>query len=134
MALFIHLSNLVINKTKLDEHQLITLKKSLNFGSSERDQEDEHILSVAAMNPDEHDESPLEVAKIKREHYAYVYRYGGIEGEVSWLKADTSCSFCWHEADDLHLAPKIKIIDTMPYDDFFEKYKNFEGFLKQELQ
>jgi len=108
MPLFVRLSNLVLNKEILEEKYeggLKQFKIDYSFGEYEYDQEDEELLCISKMNPDEHSLTMLiqrgldfDSDKQFSKDFAIVSRYGGSHWKVDWI--EDNVIFVWHKNCD----------------------------------
>ncbi|MFV0303964.1 MAG: hypothetical protein ACK5IC_00595 [Moheibacter sp.] len=124
MALYIHLSNLIFNKTTIDEEKV---KHHFQFGNSEFDQEDDYLLSFARMNPSEFDLDLLTELGLTQNDYVISSRYGGKLWSIDWLCI--YADYCWHKLENAKIEPKIKELEHISVDEFLAKHKTPEQFL-----
>jgi hypothetical protein len=106
MPVFLHLSNLIVQKESIKtlyKGGLAAFKKDMNFELSEYSQEDDELISFAGMNIDEFD---LDIEKLNQEglffnqkihyskHFTIYARYIGFLWTVEWLKENSL--YAWH--------------------------------------
>lgn len=101
MALYLHLSNLIFNKTSIDEERV---KHHFQFRASELDQEDKYLLSFARMNPTEFDLEFLTELGLTQNDYVVTSRYGGKLWSADWLNIYSD--YCWHISENAKIEPK----------------------------
>lgn len=104
MPIYLHLASLVIAKSTIEEKYhggTVQFKQDLAFGKCPRDQEDNELFSLAAMNCDEFDVQKLidrglhfDEGKGHSDDFVIISRYGGCLWEVPWLTANSL--FAWH--------------------------------------
>ncbi len=126
MALYLHLSNLIFNKSAIDVEKV---KELHQFGISEFDQEDKYLLSFAKQNPDEFDLDLLTELGLIQKDYVITSRYAGKLWSADWLNIYTD--YCWHELENVKIEPKIKGLEHISVNEFFAKYETPEKFLKE---
>lgn len=126
MALFINLSNLIIRKSAISD--IGKLKEIIEFGGEE-DQEDNFLISIPQMNPEEHAilVSYLEKLGVSQSDYVILTRYGGLLWDIDWLQ--TKADFCWHVDEDSKIAPKAQVLDNLSVNEILEIYGSLIGFL-----
>lgn len=75
-----------------------------NTSESRTAQEDDYLISVAAMNADDHNLDFFESIGLTEKDYVIVTRYGGFEWEADWLDWHAQ-TYCWHigEAEKMRI-------------------------------
>ncbi|MCB9202186.1 MAG: hypothetical protein H6604_03935 [Flavobacteriales bacterium] len=124
MALYLHLSNLIFNKSTIDVENV---KERLQFGISKLDQEDKYLLSFARMNPTEFDLDLLTDLGLTQKDFVITSRYGGKLFDANWLNIYSD--YCWHELQNEKIEPKIKELEHISVDEFLAKYETPAKFL-----
>lgn len=104
MPIHIHLANVIILKTAIEEKVFggcQAFRNSLLFQGNKLNQEDDEVFSLTRMNPDEFDIDTLITLGLDYNESTYssidftiVTRYGGMLWEVDWLAHDTT--YAWH--------------------------------------
>ena len=108
MPIHIHLANLIIRKTAIDEKVVggcYAFRSSLLYQGNKLNQEDDEVFSMTRMNPDEFDIDILIALGLDYNESTYssidftiVTRYGGMLWEADWLAHDTT--YAWHTSAD----------------------------------
>jgi len=96
MPTYIHLANLIINKSAIEQKVkggCAAFREHKIFTNIELNQEDNDVFSLTRMNPDEFDTGTLQEMGLdydeiedKSTDFTMVTRYGGILWKVDWLE------------------------------------------------
>ena len=116
MPLYIHLTNLIIPKSEVQKHYKggLTAFRERFFWEGCRNQEDDELFGIAAMNPDElpidhlkdNGMQPVFVAG----NYDIVFKYGA-KSSVKWLTVKTP--FLWHKDCSPYQKEKALSVNTL---------------------
>ena len=126
MPVYIHLSNLVIPKKEVKKHYKGGLKafRERFFCKDCRNQEDNELFCIAAMNPDE---LPIDFLKencmqpvFEAGNYDIVFKYGA-KSSVEWLTVKTP--FMWHRDCAPAQKEKAHLVTTLTMDKIMEQSK-----------
>ena len=104
MPTYIHLANLIIRKSAIEQKELggcTAFRDNYIFQNIELNQEDNDTFSLTRMNPDEFDLDTLielglayDEGQNSSTDFTIVRRYGGILWEVDWLQQNGI--YAWH--------------------------------------
>lgn len=104
MPTYIHLANLIINKSAIEQKVkggCAAFREHKIFTNIELNQEDNDVFSLTRMNPDEFDTATLQEMGLdyneiedKSTDFTMVTRYGGILWKVDWLEQNGI--YAWH--------------------------------------
>jgi len=104
MPIYLDLANLIFSKAIIEakyQGGCEQFRKDWNITDSNRNDEDDELFMLAAMNVDEFDLDPLlekglsfDDEKQSSTDFVAVGRYEGALWETNWLKANAS--FAWH--------------------------------------
>ena len=133
MPLYIDLSNLVIPKVEVKKYYNGGLEafRERFFWENCKNQEDNELFGIAAMNPDE---LPIEVLKengmqaiFDEGNYEIVHKYGA-QSSVEWLEVYTP--FMWHKKCDVAQIKKALIITAMTMEEIAKEAEKGNYLLK----
>jgi environmental stress-induced protein Ves len=134
MPIHIHLANLIICKTAIEEKVvggIYAFRSSLLFQGNQLNQEDDDVFSLTRMNPDEFDLDTLIALGLDYNEQTFsstdftiVTRYGGMLWQVDWLEHDTT--YAWHVSADSSLIDLAKSKSDMLMDDVVEMLEKGE--------
>lgn len=123
MPLYIHLANLVLQKSEIESKYkggLSQFIKDSHWGKAEYDSQDDELLLFASMNSDEFDFEFLDKAGfVEIQDYFVITRYSSQENLPDWLQQNGV--FMWHcncLQNQIQLAKKYSETNV---DLFFEK-------------
>lgn len=138
MAVYQHIFNLIISKKRRNRKYtggIEQFRKDYNIPSSEINQEDDELFSIARMNADEFDIDSLiskglsfDIEGQKSDDFTIVYRYGDIFWDVKWLKNNKV--FAWHIETSSDIVLKVDEISNMTWDYINEQMKKGNNLLK----
>ena len=104
MPIYIHLANLIINKSAIEQKVkggCAAFREHKIFTNIELNQEDNDVFSLTRMNPDEFDTGTLQEMGLdyneiedKSTDFTMVTRYGGVLWKVVWLEQNGI--YAWH--------------------------------------
>jgi len=104
MPIYIHLANLVFNKKIISEKYVggcNQFRIDWDIDTNERNQEDDELFSISAMNADEFEIDVLIWRGLdfnrgmnQSSDFTSITRYGGALWQVDWLNHNTC--FAWH--------------------------------------
>ena len=104
MPTYIHLANLIINKSALEQKVkggCAAFREHKIFTNIELNREDNDVFSLTRMNPDEFDTGTLQEMGLdyneiedKSTDFTMVTRYGGVLWKVVWLEQNGI--YAWH--------------------------------------
>jgi hypothetical protein len=104
MPTYIHLANLIINKSAIEQKVkggCAAFREQKIFTNIELNQEDNDLFSLTRMNPDEFDTGTLQEMGLDYNEkedtstdFTMVTRYGGILWKVDWLEQNGI--YAWH--------------------------------------
>ena len=104
MPIYIHLANLIINKSAIEQKVKVgcaAFSEHKIFTNIELNQEDNDVFSLTRMNPDEFDTGTLQEMGLDYNEkedtstdFTMVTRYGGILWKVDWLEQNGI--YTWH--------------------------------------
>lgn len=137
MAVYLHISNLIIHKKSLTEKYfggIAQFKKDFGFSPSEINQEDGQLIELAQMNPDEFDIEKLLANGLSfnedlqfSNDFVLVYRYGDIYWKVDWLEHNKV--FAWHKNSNNMELERVNKISNMTMDEIVKLMENGENLL-----
>ena len=128
MPTYIHLANIIINKSAIEQKVkggCAAFREHKIFTNIELNQEDNDVFSLTRMNPDEFDTGSLQEMGLDYNEkedtsndFTMVTRYGGILWKVDWLEQNGI--YAWHvnsSPEEINLA---KEKSNMLMDEFIE--------------
>lgn len=123
MPLYIHLANLVLQKSVIESKYkggLSQFIKDSNWGKVEYDSQDDELLLFASMNPDEFDFEFLDKAGfLETQDYFVITRYSSQENMPDWLQQNRV--FIWHSNCSQNQIQLAKKYSETNVDEFFNK-------------
>lgn len=134
MPVFIHLANLIIPKSILEEKYpggVSKFRKEYKIDEENNHQEDRELFNLAAMNSSEFDILDLmengisyDSKTIFSEDFTIIHRYGGTAWEPRWLRYNAV--FAWHKTADEKAIQKAEEIANVTVDKIAEAFDRGE--------
>ncbi len=119
MAIFLNLSDIIINKSSLED--VYVFKELIQFDSSGVYQEDDFLISATSL--------PLDLAELHLAEGDYVLhdRYGGPYREVTWFEKVGDIGY--HTAEYPRIKDRLREIKHLTLDDIQYKFGNMMSLL-----